>query len=255
MHVLNLRRNEMQPRLVSSAGGGQTSQLYANNSVSDTARNQTSELFFQRLFSERPTNPGVFLGDLHGMNAVQHSLQKDILPALARNGVKILFLEMVKAEDQKFLEQFQRDGDKLKLRKYFVDSGWDKGNDPEDKNSAWVDQLVATCAKARDLGITLVGIDIKNSGLTRLETSNPAWRDVIMQTLANHPKGTRYAVFGGVGHSANYPFNQGVDRLLNIPSVDFAPQQEGGVPRETTTGKFQRGDGKNSDYIYLLPAN
>jgi hypothetical protein len=213
---------------------------------------QTAVQFFEGLFSERHVNPGVFLGDLHGVNEIQYALQNEILPALAKNGTKILFLEMVRAEDQRVLERFQRDGDINKLGQYFKDNGWgNKGGYPDDRNGAWVDQLVNTCAVARRLGINLFGIDVGHSGRTRLETANLAWRDTVLSTLAKYPKGVRYAVFGGCGHSGDYPQNKGVDRLLNIPSVDFAAQQEGGSIN-IRVGRFGVGDGRGSDYIYRI---
>jgi hypothetical protein len=178
-------------------------------------------------------------------------MQTAILPALKKIGTRLLFLEMVKAADQEILNRFQKDGDCHKLRQYFVNNGWDKTTDAPNEKTAWVDQLVETCAMARRLGIKLIGIDIGHTGDSRLETANPAWRDTILSTLAHHPKGTRYAVFGGRGHSANYPFNQGVNRLLGIPSVDFYDNQPA-----TTNGaksRFDSGDGRESDFIYRLP--
>ncbi len=160
-------------------------------------------------------NPGLFFGDSHGTIDVIDTF-KEILPTLKASGVQTLYVEMVPSADQSVLDRFQKDGDTKALKEFLIKAGWDIGQDGK-----WVDHLVTMLAEARNNGIKLYGIDEQGSGKlpqsSRTARANPHWAEVINNT---QPKRSgKYVIFGGAGHSANYPANKGVNVLLGIPSI------------------------------------
>jgi len=159
-------------------------------------------------------NPGIFFGDWHGTTGVVDTFSS-LLPTLKGSGVRILFVEMVPSSVP-ILEKFQKDGDTKALKERLDKLGWGK-----DGGGKWLDRLVNMLAEARRIGIKLIGIDESYSYEKEpvVEQSNPHWATVIRATLAKGPKNEKYVIFGGLGHSANYAENKGVNALLGIPSI------------------------------------
>jgi hypothetical protein len=194
-------------------------------------------------------NRGLMFGDIHGETKVLDAMSA-FLPHLAASGAKVFFVEMIKSADQAVLDGFMRTGDVSALAKHLVATGWDKGED-----GRWATQLASVLNEARKLGMKLVGIDVQHTGDSRLEASNPAWASTIEKTMRTMPREAKYVVFGGLGHSGNYPLNKGVDALLGIPSVDFFSSQVpyfSGQAVGTGVGRFAMSVGRASTMTFRV---
>lgn len=187
-------------------------------------------------------NPGVFLGDRHGHHNIPEFLTAN-MSKFARAGVKVFFLEMVKSneEGQQALDRLRKTGDVKAFAAYLEKRRWgvEKG---------WADKIGTMVKKAYAEGIAVVGMDREDTGRTRLQTSNPHWKSVIVDYLSRQafPKDGKYLVFGGAAHSAAYPFHQGVDSLLGIPAVDFRNLK-------SATPHVRVGDRQDNDFEIALP--
>jgi len=197
---------------------------------------------------ELSCNKGVFLGDSHGDVEIPKFVSSN-LPLMKQAGVQTLFFEMVKSAENPRFQELLKKGDKDALEKYFDNAGWNKGPGSTEAYS----ELVLSAQKT---GIKVVGIDIDVRDFSRrLEISNLHWKDVIDQSLKT--EAGKFIVFGGLGHSANYPANKGVDYLLSIPSFDFRIQSvntpSGGEQNEP---QVVVGNGKDNKYgILILPSS
>jgi uncharacterized iron-regulated protein len=175
-------------------------------------------------------NPGVFMGDSHTeFNCSEFMASK--MNLLSRRGVGLFFMEMFGSSAQPLLNRYFEKGDNLNaLVSYLKERGWDK-------RPGMAEKYCEIVKAAKENGIRIIGIDNDAYGRGRLEESNPHWVSVINKYTEK--KGTKYIIFGGGGHSANYSLNKGVDYLLGIPSVDL------------NTGEKQKillGDGKANDF-------
>lgn len=189
-------------------------------------------------------NRGMMFGDVHGDVSIPRYLAGQ-MPSLKQQGVEVLFIEMFQSKDQAVLDQFMQDGDKAKLAAYLEENNWNKG-------PGWIDAVVDMADSARRAGIKLVGLDIENTGGTRLETSNPHWASVVNQTMEGEPDSSKYVIYGGRGHSADYSMNRGVDTMLGIPSVDFNNPVIDSV--DLAPGQIIRNpDANSSDFLFAPP--
>ena len=218
-------------------------------SVMDVSRIDVNGSPNQVLGALLKRNRGVMFGDIHG-NAKVLDTMSMFLPHLASSGAKVFFVEMIKSADQAVLDRFMQTGDVSALAKHLIATGWDKGND-----GRWATQLASVLNNARKLGMKLVGIDVKNTGNSRLESSNTPWASKIEETMRTMPREAKCVLFGGLGHSANYQFNKGVDALLGIPSIDFVSSREPDISRQaagTGVGRFALSDGRASTMTFRV---
>lgn len=183
-------------------------------------------------------NPGIFLCDLHGHHNIPEFIAKS-MPKLKQSGVNKIFMEMIPAEKQSMLDQFFDNGNNSdEVLDYFTEH-W--GN----KSEGIAKKYFNIIKTAKENGIKVYGIDEpnvvyhSNTLSSRLERSNPYWKDVIVRNTNPNDK---YIVYGGAGHAANYPANKGVDYMLGIPTISI----------ETGTKQIIKGDGKSSDFIFYL---
>lgn len=187
-------------------------------------------------------NPGVFLGDSHGSFNIPEFLIAN-MNKFSKADVKVIFLEMIKtdADGKKALERLRNTGDVKAFGEYLEKKRWGKEN-------GWTEKIGAMVKKAYDEGIDVVGIDIEHTGHSRLETSNPHWKGVIVDYVSRKefPKQGKYLVFGGAGHSAEYPLNKGIDYMLGILSADFRSAKAG-------TPHVRVGNRKDNDFEIVLP--
>lgn len=187
-------------------------------------------------------NPGVCLGDLHGNFNIPEFLTAN-MNKFAKADAKVIFLEMIRsdAEGKRALEQLRKTGDVKAFADYLEKKQWGK-------EKGWTEKIGTMVKKAYDEGMDVVGIDIEHTGDSRLETSNPHWKGVVVDYVSRKefPKQGKYFVFGGSGHSAEYPANKGVDYMLGVPSVDFRSAK-------AATPHVRVGDRKDNDFEIVLP--
>jgi hypothetical protein len=162
-------------------------------------------------------NKGVMIGDNHGDNRIINFMQENI-SNFRQQGISKLFIEMIASEDQNKIDELLEKGDKSALINYFNDNGWGKSEN-------WTENLSNFILEAYNQGISIKGIDTNETNdidLThRLSVSNPHWASIVRSNTQDMNDSERFIVFGGAGHSADFSANQGVDKLLGIPSVDF----------------------------------
>ena len=202
--------------------------------------------FLRTIFSE---NEGLFLGDIHGNNEIPNFII-DSLGLFEEEGLKVFFIEMIKSKDQEMLDRFLKSKEDEELRG-LLEAGWNKG-------PGWIDLIIKLILELDKRNIKVIGIDTIHTGHTRLETSNPHWVNIVNE---NKHLG-KYLIWGGLGHSANYPSNKGVDYLLKIPSIDFGELEESvldfsgdevrTIKKKYTEGVYL-GDGKESNFILRIP--
>ncbi|MBK8012055.1 MAG: hypothetical protein IPK13_11960 [Deltaproteobacteria bacterium] len=186
------------------------------------------------------TNPGVFLGDEHGSSAIPEFLSNS-MSSFRDSGVKRLYVEMFNSDHQPMLDRFWEQGDNRQdLVAHLEMNGWNKAE-------GWPERVVSMLESAKKAGIRPIGIDTAHTGSSRLETANPHWVSVIQAHEAEASDRGLYVVWGGSGHSANFPRNKGVDWRLGIPSVDLGDSASISVPEVTTA------DGRSSDFRVTLP--
>lgn len=185
---------------------------------------------------------GVFIGDLHGYFNCPEFLT-DNMSKFKKAGLNKIFMEMFRAEDKEILNRYYNNKASDDELIAYLKDGWEKKPGTAKRYFE-----VVKAAKAN--GIRVYGIDEPKKDFfekpieQRLQRSNPFWK---RQILKNSTPKDKYIVFGGAGHSANYPRDKGVNVLLgNIPAVDFD---------RSKTGKayVEKGDGKDSDYKIYLP--
>ncbi|MFC1637603.1 ChaN family lipoprotein [Candidatus Margulisiibacteriota bacterium] len=182
------------------------------------------------------TNPGVFIGDSHTeFNCAEFVAAR--MGDFKKEGVTLFFMEMFGSDAQPMLDRYFKKGDNgTELVQYLKDRGWNK-------RPGMAQKYFEAVQAARENGIQVIGIDNDAAGDRRLEESNPHWTEVINKHTSK--KKTKYVVFGGHGHSANYSANKGVDYRLGIPSVDLV----------TGDPQIKIGDGKKNDFeIALAPS-
>lgn len=186
-------------------------------------------------------NHGLFIGDSHGELSIPEWL-KQHLDDFQREGVEQLHMEMVRSDHQFLIDNYYADveGSGIRLEAY-LEKRW--GHKSPGTGAAYFD-IIET---AKNNGIKVFGIDNDITGDNRLEGSNPHWASTINSKMTELSPNGKFLVFGGTGHSANYPLNKGVDQILgNIPSIDFDQSKSKNV-------EIRKADGRESDYIVSLP--
>lgn len=215
----------------------------------DLTNNNPTDLIIQQLNSKKDVNGanGVFLGDSHGdYNIVEFLTEK--MPEFKKAGINKFYMEMIEADSQVMIDRYYEKGDnENEIVEHFKNNGWEK-------TKGTAQNYFNLIKAAKENGIKVYGIDESNesfmkgglsgSGPDRLTRSNPLWTSVIKEHTT---PGDKYIVYGGLGHSANYPFNKGVDQMLgDIPSLDFDTSKN-------NKEEIQVGDGKANDFEILLP--
>lgn len=176
-------------------------------------------------------NQGIAFADEHSDYASVEELTKHI-NTLREQGVKVLFIEMVRSNFQDSLNAYMQTGDPntpdnngYTLDKGGLNQRWDNYAPGQRQNYF---DLIET---ARAAGLEVVGIDTVDANGERFITSNQHWADIVSARAAALGPNEKYAVFGGRDH-----FAKGVDTgeysgrsvtdILNIPTVELTTDPE-----------------------------
>lgn len=194
-------------------------------------------------------NRGVFVGEEHNSVRIEPFMSSSMRD-FQTMGVKHLFMEMGKVEDLEAYEAFnnaERGTESWDTSlKALIEARSDNTSIHGADNR--MDMMIA----AREAGIKVFPIDYERGDDDRI-TVNSQWAETISIRNLDLQDGERYIVFAGFYHSHDgingEVTNLGVDRILDIPSVDMDKLTEvGGEPSLLKTDYVSNSSEYNSDF-------
>ena len=160
------------------------------------------------------TNEGLFIGEEHVAGRPEFTLLADNLQKLYDVGIRLLGLEAFDAEDQILIDNYYREQseenrNKLVRACIFGEHGGER--------------FISLIERSRTTGIYVAGIDVKArhsvpNDLSRKDV-NTKWAENVKNARTSLPKASKYIVFGGLNHSRSGVEREGVNQILDIPSI------------------------------------
>lgn len=215
----------------------------------------------QLITSLLKNNDGIAVGDVHSHMAASLSFISDNIETFKKAGVDTIYIEI---DEHRDLDQLSVAGLKAKLnartpeeikissQRLAKEYGVKEVNDIEGN----ITRLFLT---AKENGIRIVNIDkegaIRNfegryHEPSRVSSTNFIWSENIISDRKNAAPGSKYIVWGGVGHFTNSIRDNGlVDERLGIPVIAFDDRDK------NTHIPILRGNSPNGADFYLPGGN
>ncbi|MFK7840178.1 MAG: hypothetical protein AB8B83_07585 [Bdellovibrionales bacterium] len=159
---------------------------------------------------------GLFIGEDHNSEAIEAFMVSN-MERLSGLGVQQLYMEMGLVEDMAAYEAFNNAEPGTPEWDETLQALIEARSDNVSIHAA--DNRLEMMIAARNAGIEVYPIDYDRGDDDRI-TVNSTWAQTVLDKKQSLETGERYIVFGGIYHSSAEFNNSGVDRILDIPSID-----------------------------------